>query len=147
MDVSALIGAVAVCVLGGVIPWVNSEVAVAGATLLVSPSALPVLVVVCAVAQMSAKTALYGLTRWAPHKLPARFRTILERAEKYRDRRGLLGLAIFSGAFIALPPFYLVTLASGLLRVPLPLFFVVGVAGTALRYSFVVWAAKAIAAP
>jgi len=147
MDPSVVIGAVMVCALGGVIPWINTEVAVIGAVLLVSPSALPVLVIACALAQMSAKAALYGVTRWAPHKLPARARAFLARAEKYRDRQRLLGVAIFSGAFIAIPPFYIVTLACGLVRVPFLLFLAAGIAGTALRYSFVAWATLAIGAP
>jgi membrane protein YqaA with SNARE-associated domain len=147
MDVSVLAGAVLVCVLGGVIPWINTEVAVIGAALLVPRSALPVLVIACALGQMSAKAALYGVTRWAPHRLPARARAFLERAEKYRDRRRLLAVAIFSGAFIAVPPFYIVTLACGLLRVPFLLFLIAGIAGTALRYGFVASAALAFAAP
>lgn len=146
MDLSVLIGAAMVCVVGGVIPWINTEIAVGGAALLVPPSALPVLVIACALGQMSAKAALYGVTRWAPHKLPARARAFLERAEKYRNRRRLLGVAIFSGAFIAIPPFYIVTLACGLLRVPFLLFLVAGIAGTALRYCVVAWAALAIGA-
>ncbi len=39
MDMSVLAGAVLVCVLGGVIPWINMEVAVIGAALLVPPPA------------------------------------------------------------------------------------------------------------
>jgi membrane protein YqaA with SNARE-associated domain len=103
-----------------------------------------VLILACALGQMSAKAAIYGVTRWAPQRLPTRARIFLERAEKYRDRRRLLGVAVFSGAFIAIPPFYIVTLASGLLRVPFLLFLVAGIAGTALRYGFVVWAVLAL---
>jgi len=144
MDMSILLGAAAACLAGGVMPWINSEVAVAGAAVLLPTSAGPALVLLCAAAQMTAKCGLYGVTRWAPDRLPDRARLLLARVEHYRERRRILGLAVFSGAFVALPPFYLVTLACGVLRVPFVLFAVAGMAGTAARYGLLVWATAAL---
>ena len=111
MDLSVLMGAAALCLAGGLLPWINSEIAVVGAAALLPTSAVPVLVVLCTAGQMTAKCGLYGVTRWAPERLPERGRRLLERAERFRDRRRTLGLAVFSGALVAIPPFYLVTLA------------------------------------
>ena len=144
MDASVLIGAAATVALGGILPWINGEVVIAGAALLTPQSGLPVLVLACAAAQMSAKAVLYGVTRWVPERMPARARKLASRVEAYRERRGLLVLAVFSGSAIALPPFYLVTLACGMLRVPFVLFAIAGFAGTISRYGLLAWFAAAV---
>jgi membrane protein YqaA with SNARE-associated domain len=84
--------------------------------------------------------------RWVPERMPARARQFVNRVEIFRQRRGLLVLAIFSGSAIALPPFYLVTLACGMLRVPFALFAIAGLAGTISRYGFLAWFATALTA-
>ena len=132
--------------IGGIFPWINGEVVVAGAALLTPRAGLPVLVLACAAAQMSSKAILYGVIRWVPERMPARARRFAERVDVFRERRGLLVLAVLSGSSVALPPFYLVTLACGMLRVPFLLFAIAGLAGTISRYGFLAWLATAIAA-
>lgn len=144
MELGIVVGAALTCALGGVLPWVTSEVVVLGSALLVPPASLPLLVGACAVGQMSSKLGVYGVTRWAPHVLPARARAMLARAERYRSQRRMLVGAVFLGSAVSVPPFYLVTLASGLLRVPFLAFALVGLCGTAARYSVLVWAACAL---
>ncbi|MGD8322261.1 MAG: hypothetical protein PVJ02_17555 [Gemmatimonadota bacterium] len=139
MDMTILVGAALTCALGGVAPWINSEVAVVGASLALPRSAWPALLLACAVAQMTSKGLVYGAARWSPARLPRRARKALERAERYRGRRGLLVLGLASGSLLGLPPLYLVALASGVLRMSLPLFLAVGLAGTAARYALLVW--------
>ncbi len=146
MDTSLLIGAAATVAVGGILPWINGEVVVAGAALLTPQSGLPALVLACAAAQMSAKAVLYGVIRWVPERMPARARQFVNRVEVFRERRGLLVLAVFSGSAVALPPFYLVTMACGMLRVPFPLFVIAGLAGTISRYGFLAWIAAGLAA-
>lgn len=144
MDAGVILTAVAACAVGGVVPWVSSELAILGAAVLLPPAWLPVLVVSCAIGQMASKVALYGVTRWTPHRLPARARDMLTRMDRYRDRRTLLTLAVFFGSAVSMPPFYLVTLASGVLRVRLSVFALAGLSGTAARYGALVWAAHAV---
>jgi membrane protein YqaA with SNARE-associated domain len=144
MELGIVIGAALTCALGGVFPWISSEVVLVGAALIVPPSSLPLLVGGCAVGQMSTKLAVYGASRWAPHVLPARARALLERAERFRDRRRTLVGAVFLGAAVSVPPFYLVTLASGLVRLPVVAFSLAGLVGTTARYSALVWAACAL---
>ena len=145
MDAGLLIGAAATVAVGGILPWINGEVVIAGAALLTPQGGLPALVLACAAAQMSAKAVLYGVIRWVPERMPARARKLTSRIEAYRERRGFLVLAVFSGSAIALPPFYLVTLACGMLRVPFALFVIAGLAGTISRYGFVAWFAAVLA--
>jgi len=144
VDINVVIGAALVCAAGGILPWINSELALVGAALLLPRPALLVLVLACAMGQMVAKLALYGATCWAPHRLPARARVGLARAEKYRDRPRLMGAAVFTGALVSVPPFYLVTLACGVLRIPLALFALAGTAGTVVRYGALAWAGAAL---
>lgn len=146
MEVGILVGAALTCSLGGIVPWVSSEVVVLAAAALLPLPALPLLIAACAAGQMSSKSVVYGVTRWAPHLLPQRARTALSRAEQYRDRRLLLTGTAFVGAAVSVPPFYLVTLACGLLRVPFPAFLLAGLCGVLARYSLLVWAACSVGA-
>jgi membrane protein YqaA with SNARE-associated domain len=145
-DLSVIGAAALTCLAGGVLPWINAEVVVIGASMVLPTEALPLLVLACALAQTTSKSALYGLARWSPQRLPARAARLLGAAERHRDGRSLVAL-VLSGALLAVPPFYLVTLACGLVRVPFVSFALSGFIGTVTRYAFLAWIAFALAAP
>lgn len=138
---SVIAGAGATCALGGVLPWISAEAVLLGAALAVPTPLVPALVVGCALGQVVGKVVLYGLMRWAPERVPARFRPALDRAGRYAHRPRILTGAVLSGSVAGLPPFYLVTLASGLARLPLVLFAGAGLLGSLIRYGAVVWGA------
>ena len=142
MDTGILLGAAVGCAVGSILPWINSELVLLGAAAALPSGGLPTLVAVCVVSRMLAKSTLYGVTRWAPERLPRRAREALGRAERFRHRRRLLTAAVFLGSSLSLPPFYLVTLASGLVRVPFLLFAFAGALGTTVRYGGLVWLAR-----
>ncbi len=144
MEWSIVIGAAAACLAGGFFPLSSSEAVVVGAALLLPVPGLPALVLACAGGQMVAKCVLYGLTRWAPQHLPARARALLSKTDRFREKRGLLGLAVFSGSVVSVPPFYLTTLAAGALRVPFLVFLLAGSAGTVARYAALAWVAATV---
>lgn len=144
MELTVALGAIGACLAGGILPWINSELAVVAAAVVIPESSVPALVVGCTVAQMSAKSGLYVVTRWTPHRLPRRARRLLGRAEKYRDRRRLLVVAVFSSALASVPPFYLVTLACGVVRMPYALFAAAGLAGVGIRYGLISWLALTV---
>jgi membrane protein YqaA with SNARE-associated domain len=50
-------------------------------------------------------------------------------------------LLLLTSAGIGLPPFYVVTLAAGALRVSPALFVITGTFGTVARYAVIVWGA------
>lgn len=138
----ALIGGAFVSsVISGLVPIVNGEVVVAGAALAATPDARLSLLVVCAAGQMLAKTCLYGLARWSPERLPPRARQALARAREMRLGRRSAALVVLTSACIGLPPFYLVTLAAGALRLSPALFVIAGTAGIVARYAVIVWGA------
>lgn len=135
-----LLGVFLSCLLGGVVPLVNVEAVVLGAAILLEPSELPLLVGTVTAGQMTAKTALYGVARWAPSRLPERARKALTRT---RALSGTLpagmGALLVSSAF-GVPPFYVATLAAGALRFPVGAYLVSGVVGNVIRYGLLVGA-------
>lgn len=144
MELSVVVGTALAVAAGGIFPWINGEAVVVAAALVTPRGLTPLLVVVCAVAQMAAKLALYAVARWMPERMPERARRLLARVEPFRERRALLAASVVSGSMVALPPFYLVTLASGVLRVPIAHFALAGLAGTLVRYGAVALAAQAL---
>lgn len=138
-ELSILGGAAVACLLGGVLPWISSEVVVVGAALVLPAELLPALVFGCAVTQMTSKSALYGLTRLAPHRLPRKAQRLLSGAGRLAKRKPTIGTVVLTGAMFAVPPFYLVTVACGVLRVPFASFALLGLVGTTARYGVLAW--------
>lgn len=134
-------GAFLSSVISGLVPLVNGEVVVAGAALAATPDARLPLLAACAAGQMLAKTCLYGLARWSPERLPRRARQSLARARQVRLSRRSAALVVLASACIGLPPFYVVTLAAGALRIPPALFVIAGTSGIVARYAVIVWGA------
>lgn len=133
----ALAGALGICVLGGFLPWVNTEAAVVAAALLLPPRLVPLLVLGAALAQVLAKGTLYGLARWAPRGMPRRARAQLDRISRLAARRRSLTLTVLASSTVGVPPFYLVSLACGTLSAPFGAFLSTAFLGAVLRYAVV----------
>jgi membrane protein YqaA with SNARE-associated domain len=146
MSAHVLVGSFFTCVLSGFVPLVNGEVVVVGAALLLPAAERVPLVLLCASGQMLAKLILYALARWSPARLPPPARRALWRVEKLRAMRGGSSLLLLTSAVIGVPPFYLVTLAAGLVGVRPARFAVLGFAGTVVRYAVLTWSASRLAA-
>lgn len=145
MSATLIGGAFVSSVISGLVPLVNGEVVVAGAALAAAPEARLPLLAACALGQMLAKTGLYCLARWSPERLPARGRRALARAREMRLGRGGASAVVLTSACVGLPPFYLVSLAAGALRVPSAIFVIAGTAGIVARYAVIVWGAARFA--
>jgi len=143
MTEHVILGAFVGCLLGGLLPWINSEVIVGGAALALAVEQAAWLAVAAAAGQMIAKTGVYCLARWAPGRLPRRMRAALERADVLRRSRRATTLTVLASSCVSLPPFYLVTLAAGVVRVPLLVFAGAGLTGTFLRYAVLIAGATA----
>jgi membrane protein YqaA with SNARE-associated domain len=129
------------CALSGFVPLVNGEAVVVSAAVLVGRTHAALLVIACACGQMLSKVGLYGLARWSPSRLPPRARRLLVRAEKLPHVQGHAAVILLASAGIGVPPFYLVTLAAGAIRVRLELFAALGLTGTLVRYALLAWGA------
>jgi membrane protein YqaA with SNARE-associated domain len=120
----------------GFVPVLNLEAFLAGAAALSSEATLLLVVVPATVGQMAAKTLLYlggrGLVE-LPWGAPSRVRESAARLAAAPRSAGV----VFSSALVGLPPFYLVSVGAGAMRVP-PLVFVgLGTVGRFLRFAAV----------
>jgi membrane protein YqaA with SNARE-associated domain len=138
LDAPLLLCAFALLV-GGVsalLPLLPIEPLLLGASAtLPRPLLLPV-VALATVGHMAAKTLLYlGSRSAAELALPARQRASLDRVRRLLSRRRPVQLlTLLASAVAGVPPFYLVTVCYGVLRLPLRDYLVVGVIGRAVRF-------------
>lgn len=138
MSAGVLGSAAVACFAGGILPWISGEAVVAGATVLLPPPVLPLLVVACALGQLAAKASIYGLARWAPTRLPRRARSALDRARRLLEGSAArVAVVLFLSGATGMPPFYLVTLAAGTVAVPPALFLGASGAGVLARYAVI----------
>ena len=137
LDSAGIYGATfLVSVVSGFVPIVNAEAYLVGAGTLSSAS--PWLLALCAaLGQMTAKVMLFlsgrGLLATAlARRHEARIRQAVERLDRGRTRSTAL---VFASALTGLPPFYVVSIAAGVVRFPLGWFVLMGTAGRLLRFA------------
>src|SRR5262245_56316132 len=118
------------CLISGFVPVVNAEAYLVGAGALSSASPW-LIALAAALGQMTAKVGLFlsgrGLiaTSFA-RKHEARIQQAVLRIDRGRTRSTLL---VFVSALTGLPPFYFVSIAAGVVRLPLAGFVVAGTLG------------------
>ena len=99
------------------------------------PSLLLPVAVLATLGHMAAKIVVYLGSRKTTPVVPARQRAALERVRALLlRRRRVRALTVLLSAFGGLPPFYLVTVCCGVLRLPLRDFIIVGTVGRGLRF-------------
>ncbi len=123
--------------LSGVLPLVSIEAYLLGVATL-APGCPPLLVVaMAALGQMSAKLLLYlggrGVVRF-PLRVHDRVGAATVRLARHRTSAPLV---VFGSAFSGLPPFYVMSVAAGILRFRISTFLVAGFAGRFLRFGAV----------
>jgi membrane protein YqaA with SNARE-associated domain len=137
-----------VCFASGFIPLINAEVYLLGAALLApSEAALP-LILAGTAGQMAAKTVLFFATRRMGHRATGRIGEQLARAQTYLERwRGKTEWMVFVSALTGIPPFYAISVLSGVIRnFPFWQFAVLSTIGRFIRFAAVVLFPNAIQA-
>lgn len=134
-----------VCFVSGFVPLVNTEAYLLGVSALSRPtSALP-LTLAAALGQMTAKTLLYCSGRGLMHLPVGRYQARVESTRALLDsHRGGTSAFLFASAFSGFPPFYVVSLAAGTLRLRFAQFFAAGLAGRFLRFGLLVLLPQAV---
>jgi membrane protein YqaA with SNARE-associated domain len=128
-----------VCVVSALVPFVNAEVYLIAASALLPSTHAVALIVAATFGQMFGKVFMYYAGRGVVRLPGERFQRMLARAEsRLSARPGAQGLVIFSSATLGLPPFYLVSIAAGMLKVGLAWFLLLGLGGRFLRFAVVV---------
>jgi len=140
-ELGLYVGTFVVCFVAGLVPLVNAELYLIGVTTMVvsSPSPLPAVVLLAALGQMTAKVLLYYVAQGALELPGQRHRERIARARvrmaKWQDKPKWV---LFVSALLGLPPFYLVSLAAGALRIGIRTFCVLGMIGRIVRFAVIV---------
>ena len=129
----------AVCGAGALIPFLNTEVYLIGASALMPRPLWVPLVLSGTVGAMAGKVVLYYAGKGVV-KLPGgRMQRALASTQARMETRPAAGMALYAlSALVGLPPFYLTTVAAGAVGMNLVFFVVVGFIGRLLRFAAVV---------
>ncbi|MDQ3698002.1 MAG: VTT domain-containing protein [Gemmatimonadota bacterium] len=136
---TTLLATFAWCVASAVVPVINSELyllAVAAAV----PRALAVpLIVAATLGQMVGKSLMYFAGRGVLRLPGGRMKRIVGEVDRrYQGHAGLGAGIILLSASLGFPPFYIVAVACGLVRVPFARFLLLGAIGRFARFAAVV---------
>lgn len=129
----------AICGAGALIPFLNTEVYLIGASAM-APRALWVpLVVSGTIGAMAGKVLLYYAGRGVV-KLPGgRVQRGLARMQARMEEKPLVGKLLYAAsAVVGVPPFYVTTVAAGAVGMNFAFFLVVGFVGRLIRFALVV---------
>lgn len=142
----------AYCVASGLIPVVNAEVYVGGVAALIDGAGVWAVAAAAAGGQMLAKLAYFYLGksslnwRWVrKHTESPRWKERFARWQRRVDgNRWAAGLLIFVSASSGLPPFAVVSVLSGYLRLSVIMFAILGFAGRFVRFAAVLGLVHAV---
>jgi membrane protein YqaA with SNARE-associated domain len=125
-----------VAAVSSLLPVSPVEALLLALSAVVPASLLLPLAALATVGHMAAKTLVYLGSRRAAPAVPARHRAALQRVHTLLVRRRRVQLlTVLASAAGGLPPFYLVTVCCGVLRLPLRDFLVAGTVGRGLRFA------------
>jgi membrane protein YqaA with SNARE-associated domain len=103
-----------------------------------SSQQLGALVAVVTAGQMTGKSVMYWTARRSPRPPGPRLQAFLDRSRaRLQHQPGSLLSVTFISSMVGLPPFYLVTLAAGILHVAFGRFLVVGTLGRLIHFGLV----------
>ena len=123
---------------------VNAELVIAAAAAAVPLGDRFLLVVACTVGQMIAKVSLYACARWLPARLPQRAIKRLDKAsEKFKRMERVGWTLILASAFLGFPPFYVISLLAGAVRMNFVGFVIPGFVGRFARFGVIAYTASA----
>lgn len=131
---------IVVCFLSAIVPMVNAELFVVFLGSVATPALLPALVVTATLAHMAGKSVMYVAGASADRLPDGRFKRRIMAAHDTVQRRPNLGLVVvFLSALVGVPPFYVVSVVSGVLRFAFGVFFLAGLAGRLLRFTALIY--------
>ena len=141
--VAAFLTTFGVCALSAVVPFVNAELYLVAASAVSPPDMVGWLIAAAALGQMAGKSLMYYAGVGALVLPSERLRRMVTQVQhKYRGAGAggatLGGGIIMLSASVGLPPFYVVSIACGLLRIPFMQFFAIGLLGRLVRFGLIV---------
>lgn len=129
-----------IAVISGFVPVVNIEVYLVWVAAFTPRSQGLPIAILATLGQMTAKTLMYlggaGILKITLRKPEEKMAAVQKKFESWKNRTSLF---IFLSAFLGVPPFYFVSVASGALKIKLPLFLIAGLTGRFLRFGITVF--------
>jgi membrane protein YqaA with SNARE-associated domain len=120
-------------------PWVNGEVLMLSLSAITrSPVHLAGLVLLASAGQMTGKSILYWAGYGALPMKKGRIANVVNfwRARVERSSKKAMGL-LFVSAICGIPPFYIMSILSGTLRLPFSRFLAIGACGRLLHFGVI----------
>ena len=131
-------------VLSALVPVVNAEIWVAGAAALLPKSRYPAMLAFFTLGTMLGKGLVFVGAEKLAVKATPKVRARIERVSSLLHRRPALAWpVVFLSAVVGIPPYYPITIAAGILRMGLVMFFVVGYVGRLARFTAIAYGVSA----
>jgi len=128
----------AVCVVGAVVPVVNTEIYLISVSALSPTDFVGPLVVAATAGQMLGKVGMYlagrGIMKLKNEKVRGR---VVALRDKLGERPWLAKATLFSSATLGLPPLYVMSIACGAIGMGLASFVVIGSVGRLIHFAVV----------
>ena len=132
------LGTFGVCVVGAVVPFVNTEIYLLSVSALSPRAFVAPLVVAATVGQMTGKVAMFyagrGVLRIRGERLRGGLAALRARLEA---RPTAAKLVLFGSATVGVPPLYLMTVACGAVGMGIVPFVVIGTVGRLIHFTVV----------
>jgi membrane protein YqaA with SNARE-associated domain len=133
-----LVSAFVVCMASAVFPFINTEAYVLFLSAVAPRHLLVPAVLIATLGHMIGKSSMFfagrGLKRMSSERLQRKLVEVTQRLERWRGSSSLL---MFASAVGGIPPFYVVSVAAGALRLNFAAFFVAGYLGRLIRFALV----------
>ena len=135
-----VLGTFAFCVGSAVIPVLHAETYLVTASLVAPPGLRWLLVIAATSGQMLGKVGMYYVGRGVKLIPGERMQRRIQLATaRYREKRQIGNGLVFVSASTGFPPFYIVSIAAGMLTFPVMPFILLGFAGRFIRFAAVVF--------
>ena len=130
-----------VCLASGFVPFVNAEIYLVTVSALTTKSNAVAIILISTCAQMIAKSVMYLGGRDVFHLRLNKYKKKIEAVrEKYKKLENRSFWFIFLSAFTGFPPFYIVSILSGMMKLNFKWFLISGFSGRLLRFAVAVLA-------
>jgi membrane protein YqaA with SNARE-associated domain len=129
----------AICGAGALLPFVNTEIYLIGASALMPRAMWVPLVIAGSLGAMAGKVVLYLAGRGVVKLPKGRVQRGISAMQAKMEERPKTGKLLYAvSAVVGLPPFYVTTIAAGAVEMNFLFFLLAGLAGRIIRFAFVV---------
>lgn len=127
------------CVVGAFVPVINTELLLLSMSAAAPPALVLPIIVAAAVGQMVGKSVIYAAARGALRLPAGRIAEHVNNAAAHMSsRQHISGALLFASAASGLPPFYLMSITAGLIKLSFARFLLLGTSGRLLRFAAIV---------